>query len=51
MFDENLAADVIASDIEPGYRTDHSAVTVTFRFTDLLKELEVKHFGNLIRAY
>ena len=31
---ENLAADVIASDIEPGYRTDHSAVTITFRFTE-----------------
>ena len=31
---ENLAADVIASDIEPGHRTDHSAVTITFRFTE-----------------
>ena len=31
---ENLAADVIASDIEPGYRTDYSAVTITFRFTE-----------------
>ena len=31
---QNLAADVISSDIEPGYRIDHSAVTVTFRFTE-----------------
>ena len=31
---ENFAADVIASDTELGYRTDHSAVTITFRFTE-----------------
>ena len=42
---ENLAADIIASDIEPGYRTDQSAVTITFRFTE---RAGGKHFGNLI---
>ena len=31
---ENLVGDVIAIYIEPGYRTDHSAVTITFRFTE-----------------
>ena len=34
---ENLAADVIATDIETGYRSDHSAVTNTFRFTERVR--------------
>ena len=29
--------DVIATDIEPGYRTDHSTVTITFRFTERVR--------------
>ena len=45
---ENLAADVIATDIEPGYRSDHSAVTITFRFTERVRG---KTFRNLIRAF
>ena len=35
---ENFAADVIASDTEPGYRVDHSAVTITFRFTERARD-------------
>ncbi|WP_419612846.1 reverse transcriptase domain-containing protein, partial [Thiolapillus sp.] len=34
LINENLVADVISADIESGYRTDHSAVTITFRFTE-----------------
>ena len=34
LINENLVADVISADIESGYRTDHSAVTLTFRFTE-----------------
>ena len=34
LINENLVADIISADIEPGYRTDHSAVTITFRFTE-----------------
>ena len=34
LINENLVADVISADIELGYRTDHSAVTITFRFTE-----------------
>ena len=29
LINENLVADVISADIEPGYRTDHSTVTIT----------------------
>ena len=29
LIDENLVADIISADIEPGYRTDHSTVTIT----------------------
>ena len=34
LINENLVADVISADIEPGYRIDHSAVTIPFRFTE-----------------
>ena len=34
LIDENLVTDAISADIEFGYRTDHSAVTITFRFTE-----------------
>ena len=44
---ENLTADVIATDIKTGYRSDHSAVTITFRFTERVR---CKTFRNLIRA-
>ena len=43
---ENLAADVIASDIEPGYRTDHSTVTITFRFTERARGKRFRKFNS-----
>ena len=48
LINENLVADIISADIEPGYRTDHSTVTNTLGF---LKELAVEHSGNLIQVY
>ena len=37
LINENLNADVISADIEPAYRTDHSAVIITFRFTERVR--------------
>ena len=34
LINENFVADIISADIEPGYRTDYSVVTITFRFTE-----------------
>ena len=34
LINENFVANIISADIEPGYRTDYSVVTITFRFTE-----------------
>ena len=43
---ENFTADVIATDIGPGYRTDHSAVTITFRFTERARGRTFRKFNS-----
>ena len=47
---ENLAADVIATGIEPGYRSDHSAVTITFRFAKRVRGTITFRFAKRVRG-